>query len=104
MNAQHWRLYVTRRDSAAHSRDKTGQLCANTHSSGLLHEAISAPPPEKTTSRIPLQATFLPTRCSPPDTALLKCRQARHLCLRPLAVTSSYIKKSPPLSCSGRPR
>lgn len=67
MNAQHW-LYVTRRDSAAHSRDKTGQLCANTHSSGLLHEAKSAPPPpKKTTSRLPLQATFLPTRCSPTD-------------------------------------
>lgn len=97
MNAQHW-LYVTRRDSAAHSRDKTGQLCANTHSSGLLHEAKSAPPPPKKNH---FQASL--TGNLPPD-PLLPDRQARHLCLCPLAVTSGYIKKSPPLSCSDRPR
>lgn len=51
----------------AHSRDKTGQLCTNTHSSGLLHEAKSAPPLEKDTSRLPLQATYLPANSSPPS-------------------------------------
>lgn len=72
MNAQHWRLYVTRRDSAAHSRDKTGQLCANTHSSGLLHEAISAPPPRKNHFQASLTGNLppdplLPARHRPPQ-------------------------------------
>lgn len=84
----------------AHSRDKTGQLCTNTHSSGLLHEAKSAPPPRKRHFQASLTGNVPPGKQLP---ALLKYRQAGHLCLRPLAVTSGYIKKSPPLSCSGWP-
>lgn len=66
MNAQHWWLYVTRRDSAAHSHDETGQLCTNAHSSGL--QAKSAPPPEKKHFQASLPGTI------PPDTHL----SARH--------------------------
>lgn len=67
MNAQHWRLYVTRRDSAPHSRDKTGQLCANMHSSS------TPPAPRKTHFQASLPGNLppdplLPAQHRPPQT------------------------------------
>lgn len=101
MNEQHWWLYVTRRDSAARSHDKTGQLYTNTHSSGLPHQAKSPPPPLREKHFQASLTGTIPPHTHLCNTTLLKCRQAGHLCLRPLAVTSGYIKRSSPLSCSG---
>lgn len=65
MNAQHWQLYVTRADSAVHSRDRTGQLCTPKHSSGLLHEGrITRSPPTQHQASL---AGIVPPNTHPAD-------------------------------------